>query len=193
MRAARRKIGGHRAFPSKWTMAVVAVTAMVVATIPGVMSSGAAAAPKDPGRWNLVATTSVRIFYYQGMTARRPGELLLRRRRQRALKTDSSLTQIAGTTPVHPGRRRRPGQVQPHRSHHLRQGHRGHPADGVLQRHQLREHRCHRRAEPVHPGLGVRGEAGPGHHQESHVGRRLPQRQVAVDLVEQQPLGLRHG
>jgi hypothetical protein len=102
MRTARPKIGGHWAFPSTWAMAVVAVAAMAAATVPGVMSSGAVAAPKGPGRWNLVTTTSVRIFYYQGMTDDDRGSFYFDGVDNGLFKTDNSLTQTAGTTPYIP-------------------------------------------------------------------------------------------
>jgi hypothetical protein len=62
----------------------------------------AAAAQKDPGRWRLVATTSIRIFYYQGMTQDDQGHFYFDGVDNGLFMTDSSFRQIAGTTPYIP-------------------------------------------------------------------------------------------
>jgi hypothetical protein len=64
--------------------------------------SGAAPVQKDPGRWSLVSTTSIRIFYYQGMTQDDQGNFYFDGVDNGLFKTDSSFTQIAGTTPYIP-------------------------------------------------------------------------------------------
>jgi hypothetical protein len=63
---------------------------------------GAVAAQKDPGRWKLVTTTSIRIFYYQGMTQDDQGHFYFDGVDNGLFKTDSSFSQIAGTTPYIP-------------------------------------------------------------------------------------------
>lgn len=62
----------------------------------------AAAAQKDPGRWNLVTTTSIRIFYYQGMTQDDQGHFYFDGVDNGLFMTNSAFTQIAGTTPYIP-------------------------------------------------------------------------------------------
>ena len=57
---------------------------------------------KDPSRWNLVATTSVRIFYYQGMTHDNQGNFYFDGVDNGLWKTNSSLTQTGGMTPYIP-------------------------------------------------------------------------------------------
>ena len=49
-------------------LGAAAIVAAFAATSLPAATSGAAPAQKDPGRWKLVTTTSIRIFYYQGMT-----------------------------------------------------------------------------------------------------------------------------
>jgi len=65
-------------------------------------AAGGAPVQKDPGRWKLVATTSLRIFYYQGMTHDGQGNFYFDGVDNGLFKTDSSFTQIAGTTPYIP-------------------------------------------------------------------------------------------
>ena len=50
----------------RWA-ASATVTALAASAL-WATASGAAPARNDPGRWTLVSTTSIRIFYYQGMT-----------------------------------------------------------------------------------------------------------------------------
>jgi hypothetical protein len=65
-------------------------------------ASGAAPARNDPGRWTLVSTTSIRIFYYQGMTHDDQGDFFFDGVDNGLWKTNSSFTQIAGSTPYIP-------------------------------------------------------------------------------------------
>jgi hypothetical protein len=65
-------------------------------------ANGAAAVQKDPGRWKLVSTTSIRIFYYQGMTQDGQGHFYFDGVDNGLFKTDSSFNQLAGTTPYIP-------------------------------------------------------------------------------------------
>ena len=82
------------------------MTAVVVATCGAAVTfataSGAATVQKDPGRWTQVSTTSVRIFYYQGMTQDDQGNFYFDGVDNGLWKTSSSLTQIAGSTPYIP-------------------------------------------------------------------------------------------
>jgi hypothetical protein len=83
----------------------VAIVTMLAATLTGVATSGAAPAPsvqKDPGRWTMVSTTSIRIFYYQGMTQDDQGHFYFDGVDNGLFKTDGSFTQLAGTTPYIP-------------------------------------------------------------------------------------------
>jgi hypothetical protein len=92
----RTKIG-HRVLVS-WA-ALALVSALAVAA-PG--ASGAAPVQKDPGRWSMVSTTSVRIFYYQGMTQDDQGDFYFDGVDNGLFKTDGSFNQVAGTTPYIP-------------------------------------------------------------------------------------------
>jgi hypothetical protein len=82
-------------------LAAAAAVALAMTLVLGT-TSGAAPVPKDPGRWSLVSTTSLRIFYYQGMTHDIQGNFFFDGVDNGLFKTDSSLTQIAGTTPYIP-------------------------------------------------------------------------------------------
>jgi hypothetical protein len=74
-----------------------------LATIaPSAATSGAASVQKDPGHWKLVSTTSVRIFYYQGMTHDDQGNFYFDGVDNGLWKTDSSFAQLAGSTPYIP-------------------------------------------------------------------------------------------
>jgi hypothetical protein len=73
----------------------------LAATLPPAATS-AAPVQKDPGRWNLVSTTSIRIFYYQGMTHDDQGNFHFDGIDNGLFKTDNSFNQIAGTTPYIP-------------------------------------------------------------------------------------------
>ena len=84
----------------RWAAAAI-VTALA-ATAPWATASGAAPAQKDPGRWTLVSTTSIRIFYYQGMTQDDQGDFYFDGVDNGLWKTNSSFTQIAGSTPYIP-------------------------------------------------------------------------------------------
>jgi hypothetical protein len=81
---------------------VAAVVMTLLATLLPAATSGATSAQKDPGRWNLVSTTSIRIFYYQGMTDDDHGHLYFDGIDNGLFKTDDSFNQIAGTTPYIP-------------------------------------------------------------------------------------------
>jgi hypothetical protein len=87
-----------------WIRRVPAIASVVTlaATLAGVTTAGAAPVPKDPGRWKLVSATSVRIFYYQGMTHDDQGHFYFDGVDNGLFKTDSSFTQLAGTTPYIP-------------------------------------------------------------------------------------------
>jgi hypothetical protein len=78
------------------------MAAMAILGISFLSVSGAAAAQKDPGRWKLVSTTSIRIFYYQGMTQDDEGHFYFDGVDNGLFMTDSSFNQIAGTTPYIP-------------------------------------------------------------------------------------------
>ena len=82
--------------------AAVAIVAVLAATLPWTTVSRAASVQKDPSRWNLVATTSVRIFYYQGMTHDNQGNFYFDGVDNGLWKTNSSLTQTGGMTPYIP-------------------------------------------------------------------------------------------
>jgi hypothetical protein len=84
-----------------WAWSAVVVT-VLGATLPLASAAGSAPVQKDPGRWDLVSTTSVRIFYYQGMTHDDKGNLFFDGVDNGLFKTDSSFTQIAGITPYIP-------------------------------------------------------------------------------------------
>jgi len=90
---------GNRLLP-RWVAAAI-VTALAAA-VPQATTSGAASVQKDPGRWKLVSTTSIRIFYYQGMTQDNQGNFYFDGIDNGLFKTDSSFTQVAGTTPYIP-------------------------------------------------------------------------------------------
>jgi hypothetical protein len=94
----RMKIG-HRLLLSWAALALVSVPAVAA---PSGTASGAAPVQKDPGRWSLVSTTSVRIFYYQGMTQDDQGDFYFDGVDNGLFKTDSSFNQVAGTTPYIP-------------------------------------------------------------------------------------------
>jgi hypothetical protein len=80
-----------------------AVTVVVLGvTVPLATTSGGAPVQKDPGRWKLVSTTSVRIFYYQGMAHDDHGHFFFDGIDNGLFKTDSSFTQLGGTTPYIP-------------------------------------------------------------------------------------------
>ena len=97
MEGLRRRIGK----PLFLFGAAVIVAAFAVAALPAT-TSGAAPAQKDPGRWKMVSTTSIRIFYYQGMTQDDQGHFYFDGVDNGLFKTNSSLTQLAGTTPYIP-------------------------------------------------------------------------------------------
>ena len=82
-------------------VAAAMVTALG-ATLTLATAAGGAPVQKDPGRWKLVGTTSLRILYYQGMTHDDEGNFYFDGVDNGLFKTDSSLTQIAGTTPYIP-------------------------------------------------------------------------------------------
>jgi hypothetical protein len=99
MGASVRTMIGHRILVLGAALALVSALA-VAAT--GGTSAGAAPVQKDPGRWSVVATTSVRIFYYQGMTQDDQGDFYFDGVDNGLFKTDSSFNQVAGTTPYIP-------------------------------------------------------------------------------------------
>lgn len=81
----------------------VAVTIVVLgATVPLATAAGGAKVQKDPGRWKLVSATSIRIFYYQGMTHDDRGHFFFDGIENGLFKTDGSFTQLGGTTPYIP-------------------------------------------------------------------------------------------
>ncbi len=83
------------------SLALVAGSLLVgAAGIPS--GAGAATVQKDPGRWKMVSATSIRIFYYQGMTHDAQGHFYFDGVDNGLFKTDSSFTQISGTTPYIP-------------------------------------------------------------------------------------------
>jgi hypothetical protein len=83
--------------------ASAAVIVMVLgATLPLASASGGAPVQKDPGRWTLVSTTSIRIFYYQGMTQDDQGDFYFDGIDNGLWKTNSSFVQTAGSTPYIP-------------------------------------------------------------------------------------------
>ena len=82
--------------------AAAAIVTCLAATVLWTTIGGAAGIQKDPGRWSLVATTSVRIFYYQGMTHDSDGNFYFDGVDNGLWKTNSSLTQVGGTTPYIP-------------------------------------------------------------------------------------------
>jgi hypothetical protein len=73
-----------------------------VATLTLSTAAGSAPVAKDPGRWRLVSTTSIRIFYYQGMTHDAEGHFYFDGIDNGLFKTDSSFNQLAGSTPYIP-------------------------------------------------------------------------------------------
>jgi hypothetical protein len=81
---------------------VAATATALAATVPWASAAGAASQQRDPGRWSLVSTTSMRIFYYQGMTQDDQGHFYFDGIDNGLWKTDSSFTQIAGSTPYIP-------------------------------------------------------------------------------------------
>jgi hypothetical protein len=83
-------------------LGAVAIVMALAVTMAPMASSGGTSAQKDPGRWNLVSTTSIRIFYYQGMTHDGQGNLYFDGIDDGLFKTDSSFNQLAGTTPYIP-------------------------------------------------------------------------------------------
>jgi hypothetical protein len=89
-------------WPLAWPSGVAAIAITLAATLSSAPISAAATGQKDPGRWNLVSTTSIRIFYYQGMTHDNQGHLYFDGIDNGLFKTDSSLNQLAGTTPYIP-------------------------------------------------------------------------------------------
>jgi hypothetical protein len=101
MRASSWRKQGNRIL-LRWAAAAVVVVTVLGATLPLASASGGAPVQKDPGRWNLVSTTSLRIFYYQGVTHDDKGNFFFDGIDNGLFKTDSSFTQIAGTTPYIP-------------------------------------------------------------------------------------------
>jgi hypothetical protein len=95
---ARGNTGNRRLL--RWA-ASAAVTALATTAL-WTTAAHAAPAPNDPGRWTLVSTTSIRIFYYQGMTQDDQGDFYFDGVDNGLWKTDSSFTQIAGGTPYIP-------------------------------------------------------------------------------------------
>lgn len=89
-------------WPSTARLGAAAVVMAILTTLPPAATSGATPVQKDPGRWNLVSTTSIRIFYYQGMTHDDQGNLYFDGIDNGLFKTDSSFNQVAGTTPYIP-------------------------------------------------------------------------------------------
>jgi hypothetical protein len=83
-------------------VAASTAVAAVAATVLWPTASGAAPVQKDPGRWSLVSTTSMRIFYYQGMTHDDQGNFYFDGVDNGLWKTNSSFVQTAGTTPYIP-------------------------------------------------------------------------------------------
>jgi hypothetical protein len=88
--------------PSMARVVAAAIVVAMVATLPPAATAGGTPVQKDPGRWNLVSTTSIRIFYYQGMTHDDQGNLYFDGIDNGLFKTDSSFNQVAGTTPYIP-------------------------------------------------------------------------------------------
>jgi hypothetical protein len=82
--------------------AASATVAALAATAIWATGAGAAPAQQDPGRWTLVSTTSIRIFYYQGMTQDDHGDFFFDGVDNGLWKTDSTFTQTAGSTPYIP-------------------------------------------------------------------------------------------
>jgi len=83
-------------------LGAAAMLAVLAATSLPATTSGAAPVQKDPGRWKLVSTTSIRIFYYQGLTHDDQGHFYFDGIDNGLFKTDSSFNQLAGTTPYIP-------------------------------------------------------------------------------------------
>jgi hypothetical protein len=95
---ARKRTGSRLLL--RWATAAT-VTALATSAF-WATASGAAPVQKDPGRWTLVSTTSIRIFYYQGMTQDDQGHFYFDGVDNGLWKTNSSFTQIAGSTPYIP-------------------------------------------------------------------------------------------
>jgi hypothetical protein len=83
-------------------MASAAATALLILCALPATTSGAAPVQKDPGRWKLVSATSMRLFYYQGMTHDNKGHLFFDGIDNGLWKTDTSFTQLGGSTPFIP-------------------------------------------------------------------------------------------
>ena len=79
-----------------------AIVVCLATQVPWATSAASAGAPKDPGRWNLVAVTSIRIFYYQGMTHDSDGNFYFDGVDNGLWKANSSLKQVGGSTPYIP-------------------------------------------------------------------------------------------
>jgi hypothetical protein len=95
---ARRKVG-HRLSS---LMAFASATALLALFALPATTSGAAPVQKDPGRWKLVSATSMRLFYYQGMTHDNKGHLFFDGIDNGLWKTDTSFNQLGGSTPFIP-------------------------------------------------------------------------------------------
>jgi hypothetical protein len=80
----------------------VILGAVVVTTLTLTTTAGSSPVQRDPGRWKLVSTTSIRIFYYQGMTNDDQGHFYFDGIDNGLWKTDSSFNQLAGSTPYIP-------------------------------------------------------------------------------------------
>jgi len=93
---------GKRANRPLLRWAAAATVTAAAATALWATASGAAPVQKDPGRWSLVSSTSIRIFYYQGMTQDDQGDFYFDGIDNGLWKTNSSFAQIAGSTPYIP-------------------------------------------------------------------------------------------
>jgi len=83
-------------------LAFATTVAIFTASLLLTMTANAAPVQKDPGRWKLVSTTSIRIFYYQGMTQDNQGHFFFDGIDNGLWKTGSSFDQLGGSTPYIP-------------------------------------------------------------------------------------------
>jgi hypothetical protein len=104
MRRAGSDVGTRRTIRNKFLALLAAASTIILVAISVIpaTSTGAAAVQKDPGRWKLVSTTSMRIFYYQGMTNDNKGHLFFDGVDNGLWKTDTSFNQLGGSTPYIP-------------------------------------------------------------------------------------------
>jgi hypothetical protein len=100
MRTAAPDVGLRRNRMLTWLASASTVTLVALSVVP--TPSAGAAVQKDPGRWKIVSATSMRIFYYQGMTHDNKGHLFFDGIDNGLWKTDTSFNQLGGSTPYIP-------------------------------------------------------------------------------------------